>query len=286
MKENVGVIDVGSNSVRLLLTSGDKGEKTVIVTALADNMEKGKKLNEQSVSRTVEAVRLLFLQAKNKRASKVYIFATEAVRKAENRAEFCEKVYLETGETVDVVDGKTEAKLGLLGALNGLDGGIIDVGGASTEIAISNDKKFTYQKSVDIGSVKINNLCGQDAKQIEDLAKEYSPKFKPPQCDNYYAIGGTATTLAGIAQNLVPYDPNKVDGYYLSAEKIKDLANELFLLSVEERVRKYNLIERRAKVIAGGALWLYQVLKELNIHGVTVSEKDNLEGYLLYKGET
>ena len=116
----VCVIDVGSNSVRIMFSeNGLTIKKNNIVTRLGKGVNDYPFLLTSSMQKTVDAIKLFHAQAKEYGAEKVYIFATAAVRSAKNKQEFIDFVKKETGLTVDVISGEQEAKLGLLGALNG-----------------------------------------------------------------------------------------------------------------------------------------------------------------------
>ncbi len=284
--KKVGVIDVGSNSVRLMLAEGDKAVyKKIIVTRLAEGLCGKSVLKADAIERTAKAIFTLVEDARLDGASDIFAFATASVRQSENGKAFTDRVKELCGVEVEVIDGETEAEIGYLGALNGRDGGIIDIGGASTEIIAVINGSPVYLKSLDIGSVRIFNACGQDRalaeKFIKDKIKEYGeiPKL------SYCGIGGTATSLASLIQGLEPYDPTKTDGYVLTKIAVKEIAEKLYATPVEERKKLKGLQRERAEVIAGGALLLSVIMETQNLDYITVSEKDNLEGYLIKKGE-
>jgi exopolyphosphatase/guanosine-5'-triphosphate,3'-diphosphate pyrophosphatase len=258
-------------------------KKNNVVTRLGKGVNDYPFLLTSSMQKTVEAIKLFHAQAKEYGAEKVYIFATAAVRSAQNKQEFIDLVKKETGLTVDVISGEQEAKLGLLGALNGKNGGIIDVGGASSEVTVAIADKIIYSYSLNLGSVRILDACGQDKESIKNLCKKAVQEYGQVPMANFYGIGGTATTLASIAQELEPYDPTKVHGYILTKEKVFSLAESLNAKTVEERKKVLGLQPERAEVISGGAYLIYYIMDYLNIESITVSESDNLEGYLQVK---
>ena len=145
------VIDVGSNSVRLLLSrNGVTVFKGVKVTKLAQGVLATSMLNDVAIDRTVSAIKEFCDYANEQGANNIFIFATAGVRQAKNGNVFVDKVKEVCGITVDVVSGGIEAKIGAIGALDGADGGLIDIGGASTEITVIKDKKTIYSKSINI----------------------------------------------------------------------------------------------------------------------------------------
>lgn len=278
------VIDVGSNSVRLMLSENGVAKKEISTTRLAEG-KKDDLLNLQSSLRTLKAIKIFVDKARSAGADKILIFATAAVRSAKNGAQFCEDVKKECGVEVDVLSGEREAKTGVFGALNGKDGGVIDIGGASTEIAVVKGGKFVYAKSLPLGAVTLTERFGGNCRAIRDFlcgaVKEYGDI---PQT-RFYAVGGTATTLAAISLETEVYDAEKVDGYILSDKDVLRLSDMLCALTVEERKRVKGLQKERADIMHAGALILRAVTDYADIRAVTVKDCDNLEGYLAYYTE-
>lgn len=282
MENLYGIIDVGSNSVRLMITNGCKSEKLSIMTRLAEGIKEGF-LSKTAIMRTADAVAFLKGTATVRGVKEIYAFATAAVRNAKNGDEFCRTVFDACGINVDVISGDTEAEIGYLGALGEKDGGLIDVGGASSEVIVVKNNRREYVYSLDVGAVKIKDICGQSRslaeRYIAEKLKEYG---KVPKTD-FYAVGGTATSVAAILQSLDRYDANKIQGYFVKLSDLSSLVDKLYSMSVEERKGIKGLQPRRAEIIAGGALLLFSIAKYLGVDGFTVSESDNLEGYFAAK---
>lgn len=282
----ISAIDIGSNSVRLALCEGGKTlYKALETTRLGKDISFTGELNAEAIERTAVAVDKLVRQAKADGAQRLYAFATEAVRSAKNRDVFLKRVTELCGVQVDVLSGETEAECGLLGALKGNDGGIIDVGGASTEVTVQSCAKKLYTKSVNIGTVRLFDLAGRNIEKLKAVIADRIKDYGVFSAENYkmYAIGGTATTIASVKHGLKVYDPQIIDGTEVTADEIYGLADKLLSLSVEE-VRALDGMEpRRADVIGGGCLLLAEVMKNFRINKITVSESDNIEGYLMLK---
>ncbi len=281
-----GVIDIGSNSVRLMMSEGQKTlYKQIIVTRLGENISLTGKLTATAIERSADAVLFLYNKAKSEQAKKVYAFATAAVRSASNGQDFVNRVKELTGLTVQVLSGETEGKIGLIGATGGADGGVIDVGGASSEVILAKDGQTVYSYSLDLGAVRLYDLCKDDKVKLDALLKEKLPLYGNVPNGNFYGIGGTFTSLAAIALKLEPYDPKKVHGYILTKEKVCQLSEKLLNMTVEERLKLKGLHPKRAEVIAGGAYLVKGIMEYLNLDKITISESDNLEGYLLLKNK-
>ena len=277
-----GVIDVGSNSVRLLISENGKSiKKSINTTRLAEGKKDGF-LSEKPSLRTLNAILDFVSVAKTANVDNIFIFATAAVRNAVNGKEFALDVERASGIKVDVVSGETEAVLGYKGALLGKDGAVLDIGGGSTEIAVVKGGKCVYTKSLPFGAVVLTDRFGQNAAAIRVAFKEQIDAYgEIPQAE-FYCIGGTCTSLAAISQKLAVYDAEKVNGYKLTSKEISRLAKTLAVLDVEERKSLAGLQKERADIIHAGAIILDEIAKYVGAKIFTVSESDNLEGYLSY----
>jgi exopolyphosphatase/guanosine-5'-triphosphate,3'-diphosphate pyrophosphatase len=283
--EKNAVIDVGSNSVRLMLVADGKVlYKAVEITRLGEGIAQSKTLKPQAIERTAKAIADFYIRAKNEGAKSVFAFATAAVRSAENRLDFIHRVEELCSLRVEVVSGETEAELGLLGALGDDDGAILDIGGASTEIIVRNNGELVYKKSVDVGVVRLKDLCARDVSALRAYAISAVKEFGNVPLSCVRAIGGTATSIAAIALRLKEYDADAVSGFVLTKEKLAEAVEYLAVTPVERVVAETCVPEKRAEVLLGGAIWLQVLTDELRMEQLTVSDADNLEGYAVRCG--
>ena len=277
----IAVIDIGSNSVRLMLVADGKVlYKALNTTRLGEGLASSPRLKSEAVARTAAAVAEFFRRAKAEGASFVCAFATAAVRTAENGSEFVSLVKESCGLEVDVISGEEEAEIGSLGALGNDDGGIIDAGGASTEIIVRKDGLVLYKKSVNIGVVRLKDMCGADRNKLEEAAVVAAESYgKVPFGVPMYAIGGTATTLAAVLLEMKEYDPSRITGTIITLEKMRFLAEKLTSMSAEEIAALPGVPAKRADVLGGGAVLYCVLMDKLGFSQIVVSDSDNLEGY-------
>ena len=281
------VIDIGSNSVRLMLWADGKVLfKTLKTTRLGEGTAFSPFLKAEAVERTANAVAEFALQAKTEGAEQIFAYATEAVRSARNGADFLTCVKERSGIDVEVLSGETEAKLGLYGALGkSSDGGMIDVGGASTEVCFREKGELVFSVSIPLGAVRLFDLCRDDRALLQESITPYlnalneAPKILP-----VYGVGGTATTIASVCLKLETYSPASVQGFRIKSEELQALSAKLLSLPAEERAKLPGMDARRADIIGGGAFLLASVLEKLGRDELIVSDSDNLEGYLAYRG--
>ncbi len=278
----IAVIDIGSNSVRLMMWADGKTLYKRLNTArLGEGIAQTSCLREEAIMRTAQSVAEYFAQAKEEGAQSVYAFATAAVRSAKNGSAFCVRVKRLCGLNVDVVSGEEEAELAVAGALLGGDGCVIDVGGASTEVCVRKNGATAYSQSFPIGAVRLFDACGEDkASLLCSIEEKLRPLAGQTAELPAYAVGGTATTLAAVTLGLTQYDPKRIQGFELTSQEIARCADRLLKCGREERKNLAGMDPCRADIIAGGALLLSETVKRLHLEKIAVSDRDNLEGYL------
>lgn len=273
-----GVIDVGSNSVRLLYN----GIKYNRITQLSEGLLYNNTLGEVPVSRTINAIIELYALAKTLGADKIFVFATEAVRSAENHSVFVEKLKVEN-ITLDILSAEMEAEVGFLGAYNGGLKAVLDVGGASSELAVGDENGIIYSHSLPLGSVRLkdysldkNILNGY----IKSRISEYGivPKF-----EELISIGGTSSSLVAVLLGLEPYDTNAVHNFVLTYDDLNCTINRILNMPVIERVSIKGMHPKKTLILPCGGLLILGIMEYLNIDHIRISERDNLEGYLSMK---
>lgn len=273
------VIDIGSNSVRLLF----KEKKYVEITSLARGMIKDNLLSQDAMSRTLTAVIKFYDFAVDNGAKEVFVFATEALRSASNRDEFIN--YLaDFNISIDLLSPEMEAKIGFLGAHTQGIQAVLDIGGASSELIIGEGKEIFYCHSLPLGAVRLSDIFNGNIRELSYYIKTRVKEYKlPPDFKDLISIGGTSSTIVSVIEALDPYDETVVHGYKLSKEAIYDCVNKIFAMPLEARYNIKGLPRKKADVIAPGGLLLYHIMEYLGKDSCTVSELDNLEGYLSLK---
>ena len=247
-------------------------------------MNKNPTLLPQALERTALAVTEFYGQAIADGAEKVYAFATAAVRTATNGGDFLKRVKELCGLDICVLSGEEEAECGILGALGTSDGGIIDIGGASTEITLRKGGKTVYAKSVNIGAVRLFDSAKRDRAALQSIIDEKVKEYGNIDASAFkmYAIGGTATRLAAVKHGLTEYAPQITHGTTLNSAEVDELAAWLLTEEVEH-IKATTICAQSSEIMGGGTLLLSTIMRSLNIAEVTVSESDNLEGFIIFK---
>ncbi|WP_018085216.1 Ppx/GppA phosphatase family protein [Desulfurispora thermophila] len=283
--ERVAVIDVGSNSLRLLIADifGPRSLKRVHfalqTTRLGQGIGGGYLLPE-AVQRTLAALQEFQVQVDARGCRKVVVVATSAVRDAANREEFCALVHRTTGWPVRVLRGEEEAFYSYSGVLlaGGFAPGIVvaDVGGGSSELTTFRAGQL-ITRSVPVGAVRMTE-GGHSAAEIRRLLSPLVQSLSGEPIDFLVGVGGTATTLAALDQEMVVYQPEKVQGYSLSRARVEEIHRRLAGLTLEERCRLPGLQPARADIIVAGVQIVLLLMELLGARRLVVSEADLLDG--------
>jgi len=281
--KKVNVIDLGSSSVRYMqVAGGEIFQKKSRVTRLAEGKKDGY-LCKESMLRTISAVKD-FVQEARLFGGEIYIFATASVRNSLNGKEFALLLTDVVGINVDILSGEQEAEVGLLGALKGKDGGVIDIGGASSEIIVAKNGVISYEKSLPLGGVILKNLSQSSIEEARKIVKEQISFYGQVPPSNFYGIGGTVTCLVAVVLGLKEYNRNVVHGFKLTREQIFS-AEDFLLTHTPDEVSRLTCVSlQRAEILPFGVQILKEIFNILQLEEIIVSESDNLEGYLLKKG--
>ncbi len=287
----VGVIDIGSNSTRMLLADVQGRVVTPLEADMATTrLGKGianRLLDRCAMEKTADAVQAFRERFNAAGAEKVIVAATAAVREAVNAGEFIDLVRRHTGDTVLVLSGEEEASYGYLGVTAGLPGMegkavTMDIGGGSTEFAWPEADGLRHV-SLPAGAVRMTEQDYTDGEILDILSSATGSLMKRPELQ-LVGIGGTMTTLAAVAQGLKVYDSRLVHGYVLTLEKIAGILDDLRHRTIEERRQMPGLQPERADIIVAGVRICCLAMGAMGRSKVTVSDYDILHGLALVFG--
>ncbi len=282
----VAVIDLGTNSTRLLVAEVDKNgqvqvlEKKQAITRLGEGMAGGH-LRLKAIERTITLVKDYLNISRFWQAEKIIPVATSAVRDAVNQADFLALMRQKTGLKVQVLSGQEEARYSYSGVLTGLPLSgvapvVVDIGGGSTEFSWKIKKELS-SASVQAGAVRMTENASSD----EEIKHIFTPALKEVRRDLpqiLVGVGGTVTALAAMAQKLKEYDSNKVHGYTLFLKQVEQILITLKNLGLEERRALPGLQPERADIIETGGRIVRIVMEDLGLNTLKVSETDLLYG--------
>lgn len=283
-------IDVGSNSVRLMVARAEGDQLTVmhtarIVTRLMNGV-KGGRLSGETVLLTAQAVAGHVHAARELGAQKIEAFGTSALRDAQNGHEFSELTRSLCGVGVKIIPGVEEAQLAYAGAAPHGKCGVIDIGGGSTELIIGADGQMLRAHSAQMGAVRLMNaLEGRiDPAEMMAAAEKQLVGTVRTVCtdvpDKWIGVGGTITTLAAMTKKVDKYTPHAIQDFPLTEDAVGGWLHRLCGMSIEERRCIVGLPPARADIIPYGAAILASVMRLAGADPVHACDHDNLEGYI------
>jgi exopolyphosphatase/guanosine-5'-triphosphate,3'-diphosphate pyrophosphatase len=298
----VAVVDIGTNSTRLLVADVDRScgaveelHRQSQVTRLGDKVDAGGALSEESTRRVLRVLADYRAIIERFACEANLAVLTSAVRDASNGSDFAELVRSRARLDAQVLSGDEEAQLTFLGAMSDHDGTsteptvVVDIGGGSTEFVVGHDHAADFHVSVQAGVLRMTerhiHTDPPSPGELQALAADARAVFlgglpveqrKLPTSG--IAVAGTATSAAAIDQELDPYDPDKVHGYRLPLATAELLIARLADMTEAQRRKVVGLHPDRAPTIVAGMILLTEAMRAFDLEQVEVSEHDILRG--------
>jgi exopolyphosphatase/guanosine-5'-triphosphate,3'-diphosphate pyrophosphatase len=296
-------IDIGTLTCRLLIAdlSSTGGLNEVHserrILRLGEGVDRSKRLKREAMDRVAHCLREWRGVIDRYQVHARTAVATSAVRDAENRHEFVDRVKAETGLGVEILTGEEEAQRTMLGIRSGLPKDVadvlaLDIGGGSTEFILARQAQAPVVRSIDIGVVRLfERKLHHDPPTREEIesARAWIRKETKgtlaamPRRTGCTFVGtaGTITSLAAMAQQLPAYEPARIHNYRLTLEAIMNLEHELLSRTKAERIGLPGLEKDREDVIVAGAVILRTIMETLGETDCLVSDLGLREGVLI-----
>jgi exopolyphosphatase / guanosine-5'-triphosphate,3'-diphosphate pyrophosphatase len=298
----VAVVDIGTNSTRLLIADVDAAgalvelERRSRVTRLGDGVDATGVLSEAAIARVLAVLDEYTASIERHGADSRPAVLTSAVRDAANGAQFVADVERRYGLEARAISGTEEAALTYLGATSDRADRertlVIDVGGGSTELIVGAGRSVAFSVSLQAGVVRQSERhLKHDPPRLDELEalgadatsliEREVPEAQRHSAALAIAVGGTATSCAAIDQALDPYDARLVHGYRLELSTLKLLLARLASMDLAERRHLRGLHPDRAPTVVAGVVILIRVLEAFELDAFEASEHDILRGVAL-----
>jgi exopolyphosphatase/guanosine-5'-triphosphate,3'-diphosphate pyrophosphatase len=298
----IAIVDIGTNSTRLLVAAMDGGrvaaelERRSTVTRLGHGVDAGGRLTPEGMDRVFDTLAGYRELIDRHGSAAAHAVLTSAVRDAANGAEFAEQVRERFGLEPHVLSGDDEAKMTFLGATSERDAAdrtptlVIDIGGGSTETVIGaagRDPDFHVSSQAGVVRQTERHIRSDppETSELAALAGEVRailaagiPSRLRRAVQQAIGVAGTPTSLAAIAQRLDPYDPARTHGYVIRRPECERILAELASIPLEQRRQVPGLHPDRAPTIVAGVVILLEVLDLFGLGAGEVSEHDILRG--------
>lgn len=298
--KKIAFIDIGTNTTRIIVFDLSESPPAVVfeedkVTRLGRGLA-GKVLQEESMQRTLKVVEEYKVRADDAGVGRIIAVCTSAVRDAENRDGFVERLRA-LGVEPRVLSGEEEAGYVYRGVEMGRGGKggvmvVVDVGGGSTEIIVGASGEHPRGISVNEGAVRLTErFIASDPPAAEELARMERhvegeiraalDRLRPPAGAALIGVAGTAVTLAMVSMATPDFVPEKIHAYNMSCTEVERIYRKFVESTVERRRAMTGMEPGREDVIVAGACLFAVVMRALGAESMEVSTYDLRHGLLL-----
>lgn len=301
MMKKLGIIDIGSNSIRLILLEFDINYSFSIIDEVKESVRLGKDINENGELNSVRietAINTLSFFKRlcvSQNVTEILAVATEAVRKATNQKNFLDRAKAEINLDIRILSGTEEAFYDYFGTVNTLeidDGLLMDIGGSSTELAYIKNKKLVSSISLPFGAIDLSERFSLfetiDEKKEKDLTVYLNsfyknvPWLKNLQNINIIGVGGSIRNIAKIHQKLRIYPMNNLHNYRMNSRDVSNIYKIIKETDLEQRKKIKGLSRDRSDIILGPLAALTILQEYVNSKELTICSHGIRDG-LLYE---
>jgi exopolyphosphatase/guanosine-5'-triphosphate,3'-diphosphate pyrophosphatase len=287
----VAIIDIGSNSVRLVAYEGLTRAPTPIynekvLCGLGRHVATTKRLDDEAVARALRALARFKALCQTIRVGEIRVLATAAARDAHNGQAFLDEAELIIGQPIELLSGAREAELSALGVISGFyqpDGVVGDLGGGSLELVDVQGTRAGEGMTLPLGGLALQDLSGNSPRKAQRLVREAlarAPQLGRLRGRTFYAVGGTWRALARLHMAERDYPLRVMHDYQISPQ------DGLDFLSLVERVEASSLKEieavsdARRPLLTYGAIVLEEIIRAGRPKVITTSALGVREGLL------
>ncbi|WP_208350739.1 Ppx/GppA family phosphatase [Pseudaestuariivita rosea] len=286
----VGVVDVGSNSVRLVVFDGAARSPAYfynekIMCALGAGLSDTGRLNPEGRVRALAALQRFQRLAEGMGITPLTAVATAAVREAEDGPDFREEVLLKTGLKLWVIDGEEEARLSAQGVLLGWPGAyglVCDIGGSSMELAEISDGRVGKRVSSNLGPLKLRDIKGGKKGRkahITDTLKQLHEKLGP-QSNRLFLVGGSWRAIARIDMERQNYPLHVLHEYRMSRRAVNETLDYIARHDLDELRSRCGISSARMSLVPIAGEVLKQLVREFKPRDIAISSYGIREGML------
>ena len=290
------IIDIGTNSIRLLMAEKDeKGEwkilkKDLRSTRLGEGMTEKACIGQGGRERSLQAINEFTAAAKLAGDDEIFAYGTSIMRDASNGEEFADEVTAATGVPVRILTGTEEAYYSYIGAAGtpGVLTSVVDIGGGSTEICMGFGSDVGVRHSFHLGCVRCSKQFDTTtARGRAELKKHCFELFRKTDLmesmqnvKRWIGVGGTVTSMAAMLQEMEVYDSSKVQDFVIHQEDVSSMLKKLTAMSYDEKCHMKGLMPSRADIIVAGVAILDSLMEYFALSEIVVSDRDLSEGLL------
>lgn len=286
----IGIIDIGSNSIRLAIYELPAAGGYRVVSEFKESARLSGRIGADGslppaeIQATVRFLMHFKRICEKHEVSEFRVAATAAIRNASNSEQIVETLSRECGLPIEVLSGEDEARIGFLGMIRTMDvteGFLVDIGGGSTEVSLFRNRKLLHSVSFPFGAVNTTRKFAANGefqeeqlrgiRQMVEQALAREPWIKEAPGLPLIGLGGGVRTLCKISQRRRKYSFPQTHNYTMSAAEVDELAVWLTGLSGDKRKKVDGLAKDRYDIIVPGLLILQTVFQATGASHYVVS---------------
>jgi len=287
----VSVIDIGSNSVRLVVYEGLTRAPTVlfnekVLCGLGKGLGANGRMDDEGVERALVALKRFKALSDQARATDIYVLATAAAREASNGPDFIRNAEEILGQEIQVLSGEEEAKYSALGVISGfhdVDGIAGDLGGGSLELIDIKGHEFGRGITLPLGGLRLSESSGNSLAKARSFARKQvnTARFlEKGEGRTFYAVGGTWRNIAKLHMEMTNYPLHMMQGYELSLEEMQKFLDEVIAAKDSKEGAWQAVSKNRRSLLPYGAIAMQEVLSVMKPARITFSAQGVREGHL------
>lgn len=287
----VAVIDIGSNSVRLVIYEGVTRSPTPLfnektLAGLGREVHTKGMMPADAVATALAALKRFRALCDTMKVKKLWVLATAACRDARNGPDFIARAERICGTRIDVISGKREAHLTALGVVSGFhkpDGIVGDLGGGSLELVEVKGTRIKRGATLPLGGLALQDRAGKSIKKADKIVRQSLskvPHIRSGKGRAFYAVGGTWRSLARLHMAQTGYPLHVMHGYVVRAKEALEFCRLVRRVHPETLSQIEVVASARRQLLPYAALVLEHILLRTRVSEVVFSALGVREGLL------
>jgi len=290
--KKLAIIDMGSNSIRLVLVHIGRDGNYKIVHDLKESARLAKDfcpeqiIKPQQAGIAVKIMKMFSHLCASQHPDEIIVVATDAVRRALNREEFLERIRTESGFEVRVLTGREEAFFDYLGVVNSMqveNALLMDIGGGSTELVRVRDRQAEGMVSLPFGAINLAELYGLKYEELKSVLFKHWDGIswlKSMEQPVLVGIGGSFRNIGRIDRRMKNYPLDLPHNYQMAGDDVKQIHSYISSKPEKQRKKLKGLSRERADIIIGATSMVHAFLEYGRIEEVRISGYGLREGII------
>lgn len=298
--EKIGIIDLGSNSARLVIVNLFEDGYFMVIDELKESvrlgqdMERDGFLKPQRVAETIKTLKMFKKLCDTSGVGRIIAVATEAVRRAKNQRSFLDEIQASCGIKIKVLTAEEEATYVYRGVINTMDvpkGIILEIGGGSTKIVYYNRRNMLNYATLPFGAVTLTGLFAGDGLKPEEQVAKMEEFFRDQlqtvswlkEVDpdvQMIGVGGSFRNLFKISKMVHKYPLDTVHNYNMMTEDFKPVYDMIKVLDLDKKKKIKGLSAERADILPAALAIINAFVTELNVESFAISGAGLREGIM------